>query len=91
MPYVNVVKQIAAEKHVPLIDLHARSIELYEKMGAEKVKEIEPFKKPKAGEPAPAEKTYDGTHLNAKGSAIIGAIVAEELKKDVPALAPYIH
>jgi acetyl esterase len=35
VPYVDVVKAIAAEKNVPLIDLHARSKELCEKLGKE--------------------------------------------------------
>jgi len=92
--YVDVVKEIAAEKHVPLIDLHARSIELYEKLGRDGVLEISPLKNadPKtvnADTASAQNKGYDGTHLNAKGSVIIGKIVAEELKKAVPELAPY--
>ena len=79
-PNVDVVKEIAAEKHVPLVDLHARSIELYEKLGKEGCNELSPKK----------DEVYDGTHLNAKGSDLVGSIVAEELKKAVPDLAPYI-
>jgi pectinesterase len=79
-PNVDVVKEIATEKRVPLIDLHARSIELYEKLGKDGCNALSPRK----GE------GYDGTHLNAKGSDLIGPIVAEELKKAVPNLAPYI-
>jgi pectinesterase len=93
VPYVDVVKEIAAEKGVPLIDLHARSIELYEKVGKEGVNKLSPKKTPKqdkaeqATTPADA---LDGTHLNAKGSDVVGPIVAEELKKVVPDLAAYI-
>jgi len=32
----------------------------------------------------------DNTHLNAKGSQVVGPIVAAELKKAVPELAPHI-
>ena len=32
-PYAEEVRKIAAERNVPLIDLHASSIELYEKLG----------------------------------------------------------
>ncbi len=81
-PNVKVVKQIAAEKHVPLVDLHARSIELYEKLGKEACNDLSP-KKP--------DGTIDNTHLNAKGSQMIGPIVADELKKAVPELASYIN
>jgi lysophospholipase L1-like esterase len=79
-PYVDVVKQIAAEKKVPLIDLHARSIELYEKLGKAGCNELSPR----------TDKRIDNTHLNAKGSQVIGKIVAEELKRAVPSLAPFI-
>ena len=80
IPYVDVVKEIAAEKKVRLIDLHARSIELYEKLGKDGCLVLSP---PKGSE-------YDHTHLNDKGSEMIGPIVAEELKKAVPELSPYI-
>ncbi|HEY4260526.1 MAG TPA: alpha-L-fucosidase, partial [Schlesneria sp.] len=76
-PYVDVVKEIAAEKKVPLVDLHARSIELYEKMGKEGCWAMSP---PKGNE-------FDNTHLNANGSAIIGPIVFAALVEAVPELA----
>jgi lysophospholipase L1-like esterase len=101
VPYVEVVKQIAAEKKIPLIDLHARSIELYERMGKAATLKISPLKSAEpttegsetpAPTPAPTTRSsgYDGTHLNAAGSKLIGAIVAAELAKAVPALAPDI-
>ena len=91
-PYVEVVKQIAAEKHVPLIDLHARSIELYEKLGKTALLEMSPMKKADRKSQAETASTQqamvpDGTHLNAKGSDVIGPIVAQELKRVVPELA----
>ena len=100
VPYVEVVKEIAAAKHVPLIDLHERSIELYEKLGKDGCNALSPLKpattKPtKDAEAVADNKTagmvYDGTHLNEKGSAIVGPIVAAELAKVVPELAPHIH
>jgi pectinesterase len=92
-PNAEVVKQIAAEKKVPLIDLHARSVELYEKLGKEAVNKLSPKKTPKgdkAEQAATAADALDGTHLNAKGSDVVGPIVAEELKNAVPELAAYI-
>ena len=106
VPNVEVVKQIAAQKHVPLIDLHEQSIELYERLGKDEINKLSPLKAPTTtrstkkdaealadnmttdanGKPA----VYDGTHLNAKGAAIIGPMVAEDLAKAVPELAPYI-
>ena len=97
VPNVEVVKEIAAEKHVPLIDLHGKSIELYEKLGKEKIEELSPMKPAGAGEDiktgaaaATQKMVYDGTHLNAQGSAVIGKMVADEVKEQVPALAPYM-
>ena len=81
-PYIDVVRKIAAEKKVPLIDLYALSIAKYEELGKEKCFEISP-KDSKGG--------WDGTHLNPKGSGIFGQMMAEELKKTVPDLAPVIQ
>lgn len=91
-PYVDVVKQIAAEKNVPLIDLHARSIAKYEEMGKEKVLEISPSKNADPTNPNAdtSGQKVDGTHLNEKGGEIFGAIVAKELKTAVPDLAGHI-
>jgi lysophospholipase L1-like esterase len=33
----------------------------------------------------------DNTHFNAQGSEVIGKLVADELAKAVPDLAPYIR
>jgi lysophospholipase L1-like esterase len=114
-PYAKVVREIAAEKNVPLIDLHAMSIELYERLGKTETNTLAPLKDiaPKgakapanaddpiaatqmsqeqssATQPSPG-KTFDGTHLNPKGSALVGAMVAGQLVKVVPDLGPYIH
>ncbi len=103
MPYVEVVKQVAADKHVPLIDLHARSVELYEKLGQDAVRKLEPMKKPESATttrtasdaPAVAATTRpvvpDATHLNSRGSDVIGRVVAEGLAAAVPDLARYLR
>jgi pectinesterase len=80
LPYVDVVKAIAIEEQVPLIDLHARSVALYEGLGAEGCKALSPLK----------DDTIDNTHLNRHGSELVGPIVAEELQKVVPGLAGVI-
>jgi lysophospholipase L1-like esterase len=92
-PYVDVVKEIAATKHVPLIDLHALSIDLYEKLGREEVNTMSALTPSTAPATDPTQKkasTIDNTHLNAKGAKVIGQLVANELAKAVPALAPYL-
>ena len=88
-PYVEVVLAIAKEKDVPLIDLHARSIDLYEKLGRTEVDTLSP--RNAATDPASKGKTeIDHTHLNAKGSRVVGSLLAEDMVKAVPKLAPYL-
>lgn len=94
-PYADAVLAIAHEKHVPVIDLHARSIELYERLGKEEMLKLSPRKNAdpsnkNADTASAANADYDGTHLNSAGSRIVGGIVAEEVAKAVPALASYI-
>src|SRR5262249_41015335 len=82
IPYVEVVKQIAAEKNVPLLDLHSRSIELYEKLGREgSEKELAPRKE---------NGDVDNTHLTASGAKLIALLVADAVRVQVPELAPYL-
>ena len=80
--YVEAAKRVAAEKQAPLVDLHARSIELLDAMGAERGLALGVDK---------ADGTMDKTHLNAEGSALFGAAVARELARAVPALAAVIR
>lgn len=78
-PYVAAVKRVADEKKVPLVDLHARSHELIEKLGPGGIAEMEP-EGPKPG-------THDGTHLTEKGGEIIAPLVIAELRTAAPELA----
>jgi pectinesterase len=75
--YVEAAKAVAAEKKVPLIDLHASSRAEYEKLGRAVVESMSPKKD---------DGTVDGTHLNEAGGKVIGEIVADELKRIVPGL-----
>jgi hypothetical protein len=102
-PYAEAVRAVAAEQHVPLIDLYARSLALVEKLGSAGVEPFEPkiARKPAApNEPAaatapdpdataPADAPRrDSTHLTARGNLTFGAIVAEELRRVLPATEP---
>jgi lysophospholipase L1-like esterase len=84
-PYAEAVKAVAAEKQVPVIDLHALSIELLERLGPQASAEFDPKPREDAKTAAP-----DKTHLSPKGSAAFGTLVAEALKKAEPALVPYL-
>ncbi len=80
-PYVEATKKVAAEKNVPLIDLHALSIVHVEAMNRDDVTALEPVT---------ASGARDFTHLSEKGAEVFGNIVADEVSKVVPELAPLI-
>ncbi|HEX8910838.1 MAG TPA: rhamnogalacturonan acetylesterase [Humisphaera sp.] len=84
-PYADACKKVAAEKKVPLLDLHALSIAALDAMGPEKAAELDPPPSPNAKTKGP-----DRTHLTPKGQALFGRMVADELKKVEPGLAAYV-
>ena len=81
-PYVEVVRAIAAEKQVPLIDLHAISLADAENAGDDVWADLSP---------SDEKGQVDRTHLNAKGSEVVGRMVVEALRKVVPDLAPLLR
>lgn len=81
VPYVEAMKRVAAEKQVPLLDLHARSVEWCEKIGPEETAKLNPVKD---GKP-------DTTHLNAGARVVFARLVVAELRTAVPELAPYLR
>jgi unsaturated rhamnogalacturonyl hydrolase len=80
--YAETTRQVAAEKKAPLIDLHGKSIELLNSLG--------PAVSPALG-PIKTDGTLDKTHLNDTGSALVGALMAQEVRRVVPELAPHIR
>lgn len=85
-PYADVVKRLAAEKRVPLIDLHALSIALVDRMGRGPSDELGKMKSDGKG-----GREMDYTHLGERGSEVFGKVVAEELRKIEPALAARVR
>ena len=81
VPYVEAMKKLAAEKKVPLVDLHARSVAFCEKIGPEETAKFNPTGK---------DSKPDTTHLNAKARVIFARLVIEELRTAVPELAPHL-
>ena len=81
-PYVAAMKRVAEEKQVPLVDLHARSHELVEKLGPTGVVEMEPEGKTPG--------SHDGTHLNERGGEMIAPLIADEVRKVAPELAAHL-
>lgn len=95
-PFVEAMKKVAADKQVPLMDMHARSIEYYERVGKE-VTDTWSYTKPnpalaRVADPSTLPATVlDYTHFNPAGSRAMGPVVADELKRAVPELAQYIY
>lgn len=77
-PYVEIVRTLAAETKVPLVDLHAISLADAENAGDNVWADLSP--RDDKGQ-------VDRTHLNAKGSEVVGRMVVEALSKVVPELA----
>lgn len=73
-PYADAMKAVAAEKNVPVIDLHSASRALYEKLGPEEVAKF-------------ASETMDRTHFNEAGARAMADLVLRELPRVAPKLA----
>ena len=81
-PYVTVVRAVAREKDVALVDLHAISKADAEQAGDDVWADLSPRDDKGA---------VDRTHLNAKGGGVVGRMVVEALRTTEPALAPFFR
>jgi pectinesterase len=81
LPYVAAMKKVAAEKNVPLIDLHTSSVALCEKIGPIETAKFNPVLKD--GKP-------DTTHLKGEARVVFARLVVDDLRTTVPELAPYL-
>lgn len=79
-PYVAAMKRVAAAEKVPLIDLHALSVQLCEQLGPQKTAA---FNAGKNGQP-------DTTHLSPAGKMAFAKVVVDETRRVVPELRPYL-
>jgi lysophospholipase L1-like esterase len=80
-PYADAMFAVGAEKHVPVIDLHAASAKLYAQLGPDGVHALEANL---------ANGQYDPTHFNEKGAREMARLVMAELPADAPQLKPYL-
>lgn len=80
VPYVAAVRELAAERRVPVIDLYDLTLRQAEALGPDGCLEIDA--RDKDGKP-------DHTHLGPKGRTEIGAMAARELTRLQPSLAQY--
>ncbi len=76
-PYADAMKKVAAEKKVPLVDLHAASFELFNQLGDEASADL-------------SASASDRTHFSNKGAREIAKLVAARLPEQVPALRSYL-
>lgn len=73
-PYADAMKTVAAEKKVPLVDLHQASLDLFAKLGDEGSADFSPS-------------TSDRTHFSRKGAQAIARLVAAGVRREIPELA----
>ena len=78
-PWVATAREVARDKEVPLIDLHARSLQILQRLGLEESYELGIAK---------SDGSPDRTHLSRKGGTLFGAVVADELRGLFPSLIP---
>lgn len=71
-PFADATKQVGRELHVPVIDLHAASFELFEKLGDAGGADLNPT-------------VSDRTHFSQKGALAIAKLVAERVPNELQA------
>src|SRR5690606_32709276 len=81
--YSEVVREVAKEMNIPLLDLHKRTVEVIEQFGKEKSKELFLHYKPGDYDKFPVGKE-DNTHLSPTGAFKVADLAVEELKNVVP-------
>jgi len=72
-PYAEAMQRVAKERRVALVDLHARSFDLYNQRGDEATADFSPS-------------ADDRTHFSRRGALEIARLVATDLPQAVPAL-----
>ncbi|MEB2781071.1 rhamnogalacturonan acetylesterase [Algoriphagus sp. C2-6-M1] len=87
--YSEVVRQVAAELDVPLLDLHKKTIEVLGQFGVEKSKELFLHYRPGDYSQFP-EGREDNTHLSPTGAFKVSDLAVEELRKELPELVKYL-
>lgn len=76
-PYAEAMRGVAAEKKVPLIDLNAATVALYEGLGPDETGKL-------------AAKEGDRTHFNEAGARKIAEIIVGQIPEAVPELKEHL-
>jgi lysophospholipase L1-like esterase len=87
--YPDVVRNVAADMHVPLLEMHLKSREYLSSMGPEASMSIYLHIEPGVYDSLPQGK-HDDTHFSELGALEIAKIATNEIKLKVPRLAKYL-
>jgi len=87
--YPTVVREVAEQENVPLIDLHKKSMALFKKLGPEGTKKLFLWIEPGIYEALPEGKE-DNTHFVKYGALAIAQLVSEGLKEINHPLAKFM-
>ena len=88
--YSKVMREVAAEQKVPMLDLEARTRETFTKLGEERSRLFFANARPDEFEALP-KGHQDGTHFNAYGASSICDMAVSEMQKNVPELAAHLR
>lgn len=88
--YAKAVRQVAAEKKVPMIDLHTMSLKFYGALGSRgSTKAFVHY--PANTFPGQKKKLKDDTHHNVYGGYELAKCIVEGIKENVPELAKHLR
>ena len=76
-PYAEAMRGVAGEQNVPLIDLHASTLALYEDLGPDGSEQF-------------AAKAGDRTHFNEAGARKMAELIVAAIPRAAPGLAGYV-
>lgn len=88
--YAAATREVAAEDHVPVVDLYALSRALLEPMTQQQADRYDANTHPDAAVEGATTTQPDHTHLNELGKQVFGDMVARAASQNVPTLSPYI-
>lgn len=87
--YAQIIRDVAKEENVVLLDMDKLTQQLYQQFGAENSKLL--FLQLKPGEhPNHPDGKVDNTHFNELGARLLAQLVLQEIKKQIPELADRI-
>ena len=89
--YAAATRKVAAEEHVPVVDLYQRSTALLEGMTQEQADRFDAATHADAKAEGASAAKPDRTHLNDLGKETFGEMVVELVAEGVPALKEYVR